>query len=60
MDAHERLAYKVTKAAELLDVSRATIYNLISSGELASVMIGGSRRIPASELDRVTQPRKRG
>lgn len=34
-------------------VSRATVYNWIAAGLVASVKIAGSRRIPASELERL-------
>lgn len=38
------------RAAEQLDVGRTTVYGLIASGELDSVKIGRSRRIPADAL----------
>ncbi len=38
------------RTAEVLDVGRTTVYGLISSGELASVKIGRSRRIPADAV----------
>jgi excisionase family DNA binding protein len=38
------------RAAEQLDVGRTTVYGLITSGELDSVKIGRSRRIPADAL----------
>lgn len=43
---------RVESAAELLSVSRSFIYQLINSGELPSVRIGGCRRIDAAELRR--------
>lgn len=48
-----RVAYSPAEAAEALGLCRATIYNLINAGELRSVVIGRSRRIPAAELDRL-------
>ena len=36
----------VAEAASFLGLSRASIYNLNSSGELPFVKIGGARRIP--------------
>lgn len=42
---------RVTRAAELLDVSRSRIYELIGSGELESVKIGGSRRVPVTAIE---------
>jgi excisionase family DNA binding protein len=41
----------VADARQRLGVSRTTIYKLMSSGELPSVSIGTSRRIPSSALD---------
>ncbi len=38
-------------AAEYLMVSRTTIFALIKSGELTSVLIGSARRIPRSACD---------
>lgn len=40
----------VPEAITALRLSRATIYNLIRSGELGSVKVGRSRRIPAQAL----------
>ena len=41
----------VPEAMNQLQVSRWTLYNLIRSGQLASVTIGRCRRIPATALD---------
>lgn len=42
----------VPEAMALLKVSRWTLYNLIRSGELTSIVVGERcRRIPASALD---------
>jgi excisionase family DNA binding protein len=48
----ERLLYRVEEAAELLAVSRAKVYDLIMTGVLESVKIGGSRRIPRGALEK--------
>lgn len=45
-----RLLYRVTEAAEVLSLSRAKVYELINSGALRSVRIGGARRITAEDL----------
>jgi excisionase family DNA binding protein len=45
-----KLLLKVEEAAHLLSLSRKTIYDLMSRGELASLKIGGSRRIPLTAL----------
>jgi excisionase family DNA binding protein len=38
------------RAAERLDIGRTTVYALMASGELDSVKIGRSRRIPSDAL----------
>jgi excisionase family DNA binding protein len=45
------LLYRVEDAAELLDLSRTKVYELCASGQLTSVKIGKSRRIPAQALE---------
>ena len=45
-----KLILKVEEAAHLLSLSRKTLYDLMRRGELASVKIGGSRRIPLTAL----------
>jgi excisionase family DNA binding protein len=42
---------RAEKVAALLDVSRTKVFELIGSGELRSVKIGGSRRIPLSAIE---------
>jgi excisionase family DNA binding protein len=46
-----RLLYRVGEAAAALGLSRAKVYELISSGALRSVRIDGARRIKASDLE---------
>lgn len=47
---HDQLIEKglrrVTDVAELLQISRSTVYNLMNRGLLPSIKIGRSRRIP--------------
>lgn len=45
-----RLLLTVEQAAETLGVGRTTVFGLLSQGLLASVRIGGSRRIPVDAL----------
>ncbi|KIQ62849.1 excisionase [Kitasatospora griseola] len=45
-----RVALTVEEAARRLGVGRTTMYGLVSSGEVSSVMIGRLRRIPAQAL----------
>mgnify|MGYP001155198368 CR=1 FL=1 len=46
----ERLLLTAQEAAQSLGVSRTKIYDLMRSGRLRSVKIGGSRRIPVDAL----------
>lgn len=46
----EPLQVDVVEAARLLRYSRATIYEMLNSGELPSTRRGASRRIPVSAL----------
>lgn len=46
----EKLLLKPEEAAELLSIGRSKVYELIGTGELASVRIGTSRRVPADAL----------
>jgi excisionase family DNA binding protein len=54
----EKLLYDTREAARLLSISRTKVYELMASGELASVRIGRSRRIPAEELRRFVTAEK--
>ena len=40
------LLLTVNQAAQLLGIGRSTLYELIDAGELRSVKVGASRRIP--------------
>ncbi|MEN4449980.1 helix-turn-helix domain-containing protein [Mycobacterium sp. SM3041] len=42
----------VDQTAEMLQVSRATVYRLFSSGALRYVQVGAHRRVSAAEIDR--------
>jgi excisionase family DNA binding protein len=44
------LLLTVERAAERLELSRTKVYELIADGELESIKIGGSRRVPAAAL----------
>lgn len=46
----------VNRTAELLDVSRATVYRLIRRGEIPVVRIGGRLRVPIDELREMLKP----
>lgn len=45
----------IAAAAKRLGVSRGTVYNLITRGELEDVRIAGRHLIPASEIRRLTR-----
>ena len=46
----ERLLYRVPEAGEAIAVSRAKAYEMVASGELPSIRIGGVLRIPVDAL----------
>ncbi|MCK9922633.1 helix-turn-helix domain-containing protein [Frankia sp. AgPm24] len=45
-----KLLLTPTEAADLLGVSRSTVYELMGSGDIESVHIGRARRIPSAAL----------
>jgi len=47
----EKLLLTPEEAAEVLNISRATVYDLMRLRALHSVKIGRSRRIPTSAVD---------
>jgi excisionase family DNA binding protein len=48
--ATEPLLYTVEDVAEALRISRAHVYHFLATGQLDSVLLGRSRRIPADAL----------
>jgi excisionase family DNA binding protein len=58
------LLLTVNEAAELIGLGRTTIYKLMDAGDLASVHVGKSRRVPLDEvydfIDRVCGRSDRG
>lgn len=46
----EPLLLRVDEAAEALALSRTKVYELMASGELESVKLGRSRRVPTAAL----------
>jgi excisionase family DNA binding protein len=52
MNAHtvNRLLLRPNEAAELLGVSRSRAYELIASGQVPSIRIGASVRVPVDAL----------
>lgn len=45
------LLVDVMEAARLLDCGRTMVYALISAGDLESVKVGGSRKVPRAAID---------
>jgi excisionase family DNA binding protein len=51
MDAkQQRILVRVVEAAEMLSLGRSKTYALVQAGEIPSVKIGGSVRIPVDAL----------
>jgi len=42
--------YTVAEVAEILEVSKSTVYSLVRSGELSSKKVGGRFRITADDI----------
>jgi len=55
----ERLLLRPSEAAEAIGVGRATVYALIKRGELPSVRIGDSVRVPADGLRKWVRGKRR-
>jgi excisionase family DNA binding protein len=51
----DRLLVSVGEAAERLSVGRSFMYTLLMRGEVASVKLGRSRRVPMSALEAYVQ-----
>jgi len=49
---NDKLLYRVSEVAAFLSLSRTTVYELVRTGVLPSVRIGGSRRIRGEDLAR--------
>lgn len=50
-----KLLYRVPEAAEIISVSRSRMYELLASGEVASVRVGSSRLVPAEALEQFAE-----
>jgi excisionase family DNA binding protein len=49
----ERVVYTVDETCSVLRISRATAYELMKRGRLEYFYIQNSRRIPASQIDKL-------
>jgi len=55
-----RLAFRISKAAKLVDVGRSKFYELVNKGAIPVVIIGGQRRVTlAALLDLLGQEARR-
>lgn len=50
MEKLERLMLRPGEAAEAIGVGRSKVYELLASGELPSIRVGSSIRVPVVEL----------
>jgi excisionase family DNA binding protein len=53
--SEEKLLFRPEEAARALGLSRARVYQLLATGELGSVKIGASRRVPTADLQGFVQ-----
>jgi excisionase family DNA binding protein len=51
----EKLLFTIEEAAEVLSVGRSTVYDLVRMRLLDTVLIGRSRRVPASALRKLVE-----
>jgi excisionase family DNA binding protein len=51
-----RAAYSVAETAQMLGLCEASIYRAMRRGDIASVMVGGRRIIPAATIDGLLKP----
>jgi excisionase family DNA binding protein len=50
MTTTERLLLRPAECADAIGVSRSKTYDLIATGEIPSIRVGGSVRVPVAEL----------
>jgi excisionase family DNA binding protein len=46
----EKLLLTPEQAAEMLSIGRSKLYELLATGELASIRLGGCRRVPTDAI----------
>lgn len=47
--------YSLAEVQEILNVSRASLYNYIRDGKMKAIKIGSAWRVPGEELERLTR-----
>ncbi len=55
IDPKDNRLFTVPQTQAMLGIGRTTLWNMIASGEIESVRIGRSRRIPAEAIDRYVE-----
>ncbi|MBO0827763.1 MAG: helix-turn-helix domain-containing protein [Streptosporangiales bacterium] len=58
MTAQVSKVLSVKHAAEALDVSRTSVYDLIARGELTATRVGGRIRVPVNEVEALIKKNK--
>ena len=54
---NDQLLLRLPEAATVLGLSRSSLYKLVMSGSVRSILIGRSRRIPAQAIDELVRDR---
>ena len=49
----DKMAFRVQEFCDAIGLSRSSFYNLVKAGKLKTVVIGGRRLVPASEIARL-------
>ena len=47
---HQKLAYQINEAVRVSGLSRTTLYELMKTGQLKTVLVAGRRLVPAENL----------
>lgn len=55
----QRVLFRPQEVAEMLGISKATVYHLAASGQLPSVRVGKALRISREAIDRWIQDQER-
>ena len=59
MSTHDQM-YTPAQVSALLQLSRTKTYELLAGGEIGSILIGRSRRVPGVDLAAYVEERRRG